>query len=318
MQFKMGLGNRMNGLWRKRVKRGFPVLFAALLVLGGCSKEEEPPKGKNKVVVAIVKPAPEPAPVEAKPVEKAVPAEKAGPEEAASHGNQPAEKAAVKAERSKESAPEIPTSVAVKKATPSTAKEEVPPPTETVVAGSKGSSTTPAASKEKEPPVPEKGVARVGEGESLSAFAAREDTCGDSLKWPRLYRLNPQPLSTLRTWKDITEKTLQPGLPLRYLSPADQNEAQSPVEAKPWVVTVLSWQSPGRLAAPAIKLMQGGFHVYIARAEVKGKQWLRLRVGFYPNRSEAMEARKKIREILGNDDSWIARAKKGELEEFGK
>ncbi|MFZ0448545.1 MAG: SPOR domain-containing protein [Desulfatiglandaceae bacterium] len=308
----------MNGFWPTGIKRGIAVFFAAVLVLGGCSKEDEPPKGKNKVVVTIVKPAPEPAPVKAEPVEKAVPKEKVTPEEVASTGNQPVENATLKAEPPKESAPVAPSSVAVKDVTPSTAEEEASSPNKTAIAGSAGSGTSPAASKQKKRPEPEKGIARVREGESLSAFAARKDTCGDSLKWTRLYRLNPQRLAMLRTWKDITEKSLEPGLSLRYLSPADKEKLQSPFQAKPWVVTVRSWRSPGRLAAPAIKLIQRGFHVYITKAEVKGKQWLRLRVGFYLNKSEALAAKNKIREILGNDDSWIARAGKGELEEFGK
>ncbi len=302
MCLRRRLGNKINGLWPKEIKRGIAVLFAAVLVLGGCSKEDQPPpKGKNKVVVAIVKPVPES--VEAEPVEKA------GPREVPSTGEQ-------KAEPREESAPLVPSALEVKKVTPPTAKEEASSSNEAAVAGSSGATTTPAASKEKKVTEPEKGVARVGEGESLSAFAAREDTCGDPLKWTSVYRLNTKHLAMLRTWKDITEKPLQSGLPLRYLSPV--NNPESPVQAKPWVVTVRSWRSPGRLAAPAIKLIESGFHVYITRAEVKGKQWLRLRVGFYPNKSEAMAARDRIREILANNDSWLARAGKGELEEFGK
>jgi hypothetical protein len=318
MHFKMRSGNHMNGLWSTGVKRGVAIFFAAVLVLGGCSKGEEPPKGKHKVVVTIVKPAP----VKGETAEKAVSKEKAAPEEVVSAGNQPGEKtlpqkAALKAEPPKESAPEVPPPLSVKKLAPPTPKEEPSAPNETAVAGSAGSTTASAAPKEKALPVPEIGVARVQEGESLSAFAARKDTCGDPMKWPRLYRLNLERLAMLRTWKDITEKPLETGLSLRYLSPMEKKGPQSPLEAKPWVVTVRSWRSPDRLAAPAIKLIKGGFHVYIAKAEVKGKQWLRLRVGFYPDKSKAMEARKKIREILGTDDSWIARAGKAELEEFG-
>jgi len=244
--------------------------------------------------------------------------EKAGTQEASAAGEQTTEMTQPQETTPKEPTPVVPSSPEVGKAAPSASNGEVAPQTETAVAASKASAPTPAASKKKELPVLEKGVASVGEGESLSAFAAREDTCGDPLKWTRLYRLNLQRLAMLRTWKDIAEKPLDPGLPLRYLTPEDKEEAQSPIQVGPWVVTVRSLQSPGRLTAPAIKLIENGFHVYITRAEVKGKQWLRLRVGFYPNKSEAMEARNKISEIFGNDDSWIARAGKGELEEFGK
>ncbi len=317
MHFRRKSGYHMNGLWPIGIKWGTVLFITVLLAVSGCSKEDQPPpKGKNKVVVAIVKPAPEP--VKEEPVAKVPSEEKAGTQETSAAGEQTTEMTRPQETTPKEPTPVVPSSPEVEKAAPSTSKVEASPPTETAVAASKASAPTPAASKKKELPALEKGVARVGEGESLSAFAAREDTCGDPLKWPNLYRLNLQRLAMLRTWKDIKEKPLQSGMVLRYLPPVDKEEARSPIQVGPWVVTVRSWQTPGRLTAPAIKLIENGFHVYITRAEVKGKQWLRLRVGFYPNKSEAMEARNKISEIFGNDDSWIARAGKEELEEFGK
>jgi hypothetical protein len=64
-------------------------------------------------------------------------------------------------------------------------------------------------------------------------------------------------------------------------------------------------------------LIQNGFPVYIARAIVKNKEWLRLRVGFFESKAEALAAAEKIGEILKNKDAWIARAGTEELEKFG-
>jgi hypothetical protein len=58
-----------------------------------------------------------------------------------------------------------------------------------------------------------------------------------------------------------------------------------------------------------------GFPVYIVRANVKGKEYMRLRVGFFKNRSEADEAGKKIKEQLKFQDSWSTKADKEEYEE---
>ena len=322
MQFKLELGKNMNGLLATALKMGCGVLLGALLVMGGCSGEDQPPpKGKNKVVVAIVQPEMEPE--EAEPVEKAVPEEKAAPQESSSNENQPVEGKEVqettpKAEPEAETKAEVSSSQEAMETSPSTTKEEPTAHTEAAATGSAASTTTVAAtSAEKNPPALEKGVARVGEGESLSAFAAREDTCGDLLKWTLIYRLNIKTLAGLGTWKDIAEKPLQTGVSLRFLPAADKDEQQNPSQARPWVVTVRSAQRPGRLAVQAVKLIESGLNVYIVRAEVKGKQWLRLRVGFYATKSQALEARDRIREILGNNDSWVARAGKSELEEFG-
>jgi cell division septation protein DedD len=121
----------------------------------------------------------------------------------------------------------------------------------------------------------------------------------------------------IRTWKDVEKESLPEGMSLRYARQEEEKSAEPPLEGKPWVITIQSLQSPGGLAAPAIKLVQNGYLTYITRAVVKGTHWLRLRVGFYGSKAEAMAAKKKILKILGKDDSWVARAGKSELEEYG-
>ncbi|MBW2095983.1 MAG: SPOR domain-containing protein [Deltaproteobacteria bacterium] len=295
MHCKRKLGERLKIRCFGGMGRVFAVVLAGVLACTwGCSGgEEQPPEEKNKVVVAIKRPMPKPAPeekVEPPPVPQKQP-----------------EPAVVE----KETAPREGESVA---------QEEQPAP-QAAAAAKPGSVETQAPAellKKSEPPKLEKGFVRVREGESLSAVAARQDVYGDFLKWPGLYRLNVERLAMIQTWEDVKKKPLPAGLSLRYVSPGEERKSQSPFQPRPWVVTIRSWQTPGRLAAPAIKLIQNGYNVYIARAVVKDKPWLRLRVGFYRSKSEALAAKEKIGEILGNNDAWIARAGKTELETFSR
>jgi len=295
MHCERNLGKGLKIRWIGGVRRCMLLLMAGMLAFTwGCSggEDQQPPKKKNKVVVAIKRPMPKPAPEEKvapvpatsqKPEEPAVVKEKTVPREEKGKAQQGQPKPA-------EIAPE----------------KSVPAGTQAPV----------KALKNPEPPKLERGFVRVREGESLSAVAARGDVYGDFLKWPELYRLNVKHLAMIRTWEDVKKKPLPAGLSLRYVPPAEEKKAQSPFQPRPWVVTIRSWQTPGRLTVPAIKLIQNGYNVYIARAVVKDKPWLRLRVGFYRSKSDALAAKEKIGEILGNNDAWIARVGKTELEKF--
>ena len=296
MYCKRKLGERRKIGWPGGVASGLAFLIAGMLVfVWGCSggEDKQPPEGKNKVVVAIKKPIPKPAP-EKKVEPPPVPQKQAEPAVVEAKTAPLEEKSATPQEQPTREAP-VP-------AKPAPA--EIKAPAEPL--------------KKPEPPKLEKGFVRVRDGESLSAVAAREDVFGDFLKWPRLYRLNMESLGRIRTWQEVKKKPLPAGFALRFVSSAEEKKGQLPFEPKPWVVTVRSWETPGRLAAPAIKLIRNGYQAYITRAVVKEKQWLRLRVGFYRSKSEALTAKEKIGEILGSNDSWIARAGKTELAEFGK
>jgi hypothetical protein len=296
MYCKRKLGERRRIGWVAGFERGLALLMMCMLVfMGGCSQGEDnqPPEGKNRVVVAIKKPVPKPAPEE-KEVAPPVPEKQAEPAVVEEKETSREKKSTMQQEQPKSEAP-VP-------ARPAPAEKQA---------------TVETLKKPKLPEL-EEGFVRVRDGESLSAVAARENVFGDFLKWPELYRLNLERLSMIRTWQEAKNKPLPAGLALRFVPPAEEQKGQPPLEPKPWVVTVRSWETPGRLAAPAIKLMRNGYHVYISRAVVKEKQWLRLRVGFYRSKSEALTAKEKIGEILGSNDSWIARAGKTELAEFGK
>jgi len=61
----------------------------------------------------------------------------------------------------------------------------------------------------------------------------------------------------------------------------------------------------------------GGYPLYLTRATLKGKHWLRLRVGFFTDRIETDTQAKKIMSTLNLTGSWVTKVDKKELDEFG-
>jgi len=156
----------------------------------------------------------------------------------------------------------------------------------------------------------------IKKGDSLSSIAGRGDVYGDSLKWPTLYRLNMDKLDKLEAGEDFLGRELPEGVMLKIITP---DEAKKNLERKlhnVWVVNVLSATTNEKIIPVAIRLIKNGYPIYITRATVKGKDWMRLRVGFFKNKIEADTEGKKIMSILNLDNSWVAKIGK-ELEEFG-
>ncbi len=85
---------------------------------------------------------------------------------------------------------------------------------------------------------------------------------------------------------------------------------------KVWVINVLSSHSSNEIVPAAIDLIKNGYHVYITKADVQGEGWIRLRVGFFRDSSEANSVRDKISALIYLDDLWLTRAEK-ELIEYG-
>jgi len=55
----------------------------------------------------------------------------------------------------------------------------------------------------------------------------------------------------------------------------------------------------------------------MTRVEVEGKEWMRLRVGFFGQKEDAEEEGKKLMEILGFSDIWTTKVGDIERGEFG-
>jgi len=157
----------------------------------------------------------------------------------------------------------------------------------------------------------------VWKAETLPAIAARQDVFGDPLKWPILYRLNREMLGALNMGDDFSNQKVPEGFRLKILSPDEKKANLRSQLNKKWVVNVLSTTDQKKMVPVAMRLIENGYKVYIARAEIKGKEWIRLRVGFFGSLAEGNTEEEKIRSVANLGDLWVTQAGKEELEEFG-
>jgi len=265
----------------------FLVPVCLFVFVFGCSGEDQPsgPPPSPKVVQTIKQPLPEKeqAPVtlgEKKPEQ--APEEKPVP---------PTEKPTV---MSKDDSLEKPsTSI-----TQSPVAEKPPAP-----------ATTSKESREKP------GTYVVRKGDTLSKVASRPDTMQDPLKWPILLRLNVDKLRAMPNGEDFATRELPAGMELRYITPGEAREGVQKPSGSPWVVNVISASSEAEIVSPAVILARQGYPAYITRAYVKGKDYLRLRVGFFKSRKEATDQGEKIRGLLKIRDFWATKADEVEYEE---
>jgi len=170
-----------------------------------------------------------------------------------------------------------------------------------------------AASENKEKDEP--GFYVVKKGDSLSSIAARTDVLKDPLKWPILLRLNRDKLGEWTAGEDLPDRDLPQGTKLKMVTAREARASFKKETGSLWVVNVLSAATRAEIVPPAVTLVKQGYPVYIVRANVNGKDYMRLRVGFFKNRSEADEVGKKIKEQLNFQDSWSTKADKEEYEE---
>ena len=188
----------------------------------------------------------------------------------------------------------------------------------------------------------EDGYYRVQKGDSLSKVAGSENVYGNTLMWPSLFRLNMDRLGGMKVaeafdlkWSSLFRlntdssnevnvlenfeaEELPEGLNLKFVTEKDAKENLAKVAQKIWVVSVMSSQNTKSLVPPAITLMKNGYRAYISEARVKGKDWLRLRVGFFATYQEATEEGKKIMALLDEDETWVTRIAQCELDNYGR
>ncbi|HUU41606.1 MAG TPA: SPOR domain-containing protein [Desulfatiglandales bacterium] len=157
----------------------------------------------------------------------------------------------------------------------------------------------------------------VKKGECLSSIAAGEDVYKDPLKWPALYRLNLEKLRTLKLGPIAPDTELPEGTILKTTT---SHEIEKDSKTKPqnvWTINVVSTTSDEKIPPVATRLIENGYPAYITRVQLKDKEWMRLRVGFFKNKTRAEAEGKKIMAMLDLDDSWVAKAGEKEVEEFG-
>jgi hypothetical protein len=161
-----------------------------------------------------------------------------------------------------------------------------------------------------------KGFYIVKKGESLSDVAEREDVYGDPLKWPLLFRVNMDAFGHLHTQGDMTDKELPEGLRLKIITQDEVRENLKKRSGHRWAINVLSTTSNGKVMPITIKLVKNGYSAYLTRATIRGKDWTRLRVGFFNNKAEADAEKETIRSILHLGDLWSVKLGPKEFAEF--
>ncbi len=156
---------------------------------------------------------------------------------------------------------------------------------------------------------------KVQGGDTLFKIAGRKEVYNDPMKWPSLFRLNMDKLDQMKAGEGLQHKELAKGLELRFIAPSEAAENLDKLGRKPWVINVMSVQSPRRIGPAVIALMKKGYRVYLTKARVKGKDWVRVRVGFFKDSSEADAVRKEIMPMV--NDAWLGKIGNRELEKFG-
>lgn len=162
----------------------------------------------------------------------------------------------------------------------------------------------------------EPGIYIVKEGESLSSISGQAEVYGSPLKWPILFRYNMDKLSGLELGEDLPDSLLPQDVRLKIVAPEEFKKNLQERADKFWIINIISTTSSKEVVSPAIKLMKSGYSIYITSALVKGKSYLRLRVGFFKNQSEAAAAGKAIMELLKTTEFWPTRVTKSEHGEF--
>ncbi len=167
-------------------------------------------------------------------------------------------------------------------------------------------------------PEEEIGYYVVRKGDSLSRIAERGDVYGDPLKWAILCRLNMDQLGKIEVEEDFADRNLPEGMRLKIVTPDQVKQNLKTRANHEWVLNVLSTPNKREIIPAAVKLVKEGYPAYITLVNVKGKDYMRLRVGFFKNRAEADAEGKKIMALLKLGEPWKTKADKEELEDFGR
>ena len=157
----------------------------------------------------------------------------------------------------------------------------------------------------------------VQEGDSLPGIASKKDIYNSHLKWSILYRENRKALASYKTRKDFPDTRLSSGMILKYITNDDLKKNLQGRSRDLYVINILSSPEMGKIIPHTVKLIDNDFFTYITGIKVNGKDWYRLRVGFFPTRADAWETGQKIKDILGISEIWAAEIEDDEFREFG-
>ena len=173
----------------------------------------------------------------------------------------------------------------------------------------------PHETKEKPEDKGEQGRYAAKDGDSLTTIAGRAEIYKDPLKWLILLRFNLEELGRLPETPDFAERKLPAGTRLKIVMPRQSMGGKKKADGL-WVANVVSSRSNDEIVPLAVSLVKRGFPMYMTRAQVKGQEWMRLRVGFFADKAEAQQMGKKIKEAVQVEEPWILKVGKEEYGEF--
>lgn len=91
-------------------------------------------------------------------------------------------------------------------------------------------------------------------------------------------------------------------------APPPDPPKSAPVPSTGWSVQIASYDSATDADARVAKLQERGLKAYRVTALIRGLNWYRVKVGAYPSKTSAAEARVKLARILGTRDLMITEA----------
>ncbi|MBN1850977.1 MAG: hypothetical protein JW932_20615 [Deltaproteobacteria bacterium] len=260
------------------------MCIALVLVGFGCSKDDSVPDSRQPEQKAVVRKAiPRPKPQPHQPVQ---PAQKPEPGKIAQVN--PSEK----------TEPEKPAPVQPKPPQPEPMKPQKP-------------------QQPVQPVKTEEGVYVIQERVTLPQVAAKKEVYGDLLKWPILFLTNRNVLSTMGVEEDPFDKELPTGTRLKIITPKRAEETLKKMDKDLWAINVISVTTNEDIVPSAMKLIENRYPTYITRTNVKGVDYMRLRVGFFKTKEGATAEGRNIVSILRIQGVWPAKVGEQELSEFG-
>ena len=123
-------------------------------------------------------------------------------------------------------------------------------------------------------------------------------------------------LSSVELKEDLPDRMIPEEVKLKIVTPEEVKKNLKDRADKFWIINIISTTTGKEVVPSAIKLIKGGYSVYITSAMVKGKSYQRLRVGFFKNKAEAAAAGKKIMTLLKTTEFWPTTVTKSEHKAF--
>jgi cell division protein FtsN len=100
---------------------------------------------------------------------------------------------------------------------------------------------------------------------------------------------------------------VRPASTAKQAPPPDPPKS-APVPRAGWSVQIASYDAAVDADARVAKLQERGLKAYRVTALIRGVNWYRVKVGAYPSKDSAAEARVKLTRILGTRDLMITEA----------